>query len=1010
MYEFLKDIPPEQRIEGQSDIDLGAVTINPATEEGQEFTAGGLDLGGAGYTGDLVTDTPRSFLSGFNEMVLGTPDFVINQIAELGEAAGVIPPNVDTRNYLNRLFNSGDYEEMRKVFPFVYVGLGKYAGGPDSVTQNIARGAGQGLGLGAFTGALTKIGAKLYEKTAPKLDDVADRVRRVITERYTKAPVAAGVAEAEYGILGGAGGKIEEEITGTSTGIGALTLPTAWAGLKGVFSTIATLSPVRFFSNKASQLADDIRVSQGQDPKTDDAVIGGPAKKTIDALDKENRRMVAQNRENLKRSIEIQKKVGETTGDDVPMSVAEGTLDPIGLKRQSLAEGRMDPNEAAKNIERKKSWFTSFNNFLNNTTDLGRYDESIPTIIFDRIKNKIDLTVRNIDDATGEIKNNIETVLKEEDFPTVKRPVEERGKTIQSNLNTIYKNAMDSVDKKAKQLKINQTNVNATDASKQEVLQKTLNDVLQGRLEAVGGKGINKQILTIVKDIQDGKKITFQSWKATNENLNSELGKQLNLGNGQQVRDLQNFIQVWNTMKFRGKGGEAVENLDQFKQYYLDTIVIPFRNAAVSKVLAKSSGSPEKNPIFLLEPERVARQFLNSSKDMETYLAINKDNPEMIKHLQEAFKDKMFDQSFNNRTGALDVQKLANNMNKFAEDIVRLKLDGQFTTIDDALKSLIQREQSLITRKKVIDSNIVVREIAKLSKDNRPAELIDKALASKNNDMIIQIKKQIDKIAAQENDPNIKTAFNALVMNRIMANAPEISGEIMGSPRAFKAFLEGGEQKLRGTLGDEHYENLLLVADGMIRVLATDLNPGTSQPISSIFQKIEKQLGTSTRQLTTRALEAESRRVAPRTVIGFITSRAAMAQAGIRADKIIQESMYNPSLAKFLGEETPESGPTKQQLKKFNEMLLKMGLYGGLTEDRPQEAPNIMIDIGPGASVTPTEEPPVQVAEITRPTNIPNPGMPQNNRITTSVADLFPNDATSASIGRRRQGGITSLV
>ena len=26
MYEFLKDIPPEQRIEGQSDIDLGAIS------------------------------------------------------------------------------------------------------------------------------------------------------------------------------------------------------------------------------------------------------------------------------------------------------------------------------------------------------------------------------------------------------------------------------------------------------------------------------------------------------------------------------------------------------------------------------------------------------------------------------------------------------------------------------------------------------------------------------------------------------------------------------------------------------------------------------------------------------------------------------------------------------------------------------------------------------------------------------------------------------------------------
>ena len=74
------------------------------------------------------------------------------------------------------------------------------------------------------------------------------------------------------------------------------------------------------------------------------------------------------------------------------------------------------------------------------------------------------------------------------------------------------------------------------------------------------------------------------------------------------------------------------------------------------------------------------------------------------------------------------------------------------------------------------------------------------------------------------------------------------------------------------------------------------------------------------------------------------------------------------------------------------------------------EAEDILFDLAPGASVAPTENPPIQVAEITRPTNIPTPGMPQNNRITTSVADLFPNDSTLVSIGRRRQGGITSLV
>jgi hypothetical protein len=91
--------------------------------------------------------------------------------------------------------------------------------------------------------------------------------------------------------------------------------------------------------------------------------------------------------------------------------------------------------------------------------------------------------------------------------------------------------------------------------------------------------------------------------------------------------------------------------------------------------------------------------------------------------------------------------------------------------------------------------------------------------------------------------------------------------------------------------------------------------------------------------------------------------------------------------------------------------FMKVGKYGPTKEllNKGEEpAEDLEFFLSPTSQAAPTEEPPIQVAEIQRPTNIPNPGMPQNNRVKPNVADLFPNDATSASIGRRQ--GITSLV
>mgnify|MGYP003114649782 CR=1 FL=1 len=573
---------------------------------------------------------------------------------------------------------------------------------------------------------------------------------------------------------------------------------------------------------------------------------------------------------------------------------------------------------------------------------------------------------------------------------------------------------MSEVDAMAKKLKINQVNVLATNSSRAEAVDEIQNVLLKGRdLDAFAGRDVNKIIKEQLKDLQDSsKRLTFQSWKATNENLNAELNKQLSYGNGQQIRDLEAFINIWDKIQFRGKGGEAIENLQKFKDFYRETIVDPFRNAAVSKVLRKASGSTDNTIKYDTSGELVAREFLNNVKNAEIYMNIHRGSAENVKAIQDAFKDRLIDRSLNK--GIIDVQKLSNALNKEKDLIKALNLDEQLTNVDNTIQSLMTRQSELLTRKKVIDANNVVKTIAKLDKEGRPTELIDEAIKSKDTTLMSNLKNEIDQLAKQEKDPGIVDAFNAIIMNRIMSKAPTISNEVMGNPVLFRQFLDGAETKLRAALGDEHFDNVRLVSDGMVKILATDINPGTTGTGNTVVDAFEKATGSSLRQVSTRAMDMRAGRIGRNTFAMYFMSRAVRAQSGLRADKLIEESLYDPNLAKFLSQEVdPVNGPSQKQLKEINMRLLKLGFYGGLsgaTEERPKEADDIMFEFSPGASVAPTEEPPIQVAEITRPTNIPTPGMPQNNRITTSVADLFPNDATSASIGRRRQGGITSLV
>ena len=86
--------------------------------------------------------------------------------------------------------------------------------------------------------------------------------------------------------------------------------------------------------------------------------------------------------------------------------------------------------------------------------------------------------------------------------------------------------------------------------------------------------------------------------------------------------------------------------------------------------------------------------------------------------------------------------------------------------------------------------------------------------------------------------------------------------------------------------------------------------------------------------------------------------------------------MYDTDIAKVLAQEVdPKVGPTQKQIRQLDNIILRLGVYGLYGKgtqmvEPPDEAEDLEINISPVSQAAPTEEPPIQVAEIQRPTNM----------------------------------------
>ena len=242
--------------EGQDSLLFPAIVENrPASETGKFLNVEGESIPARG----LTTQDPSfglkmmgTFARGFNDIILPLPDAIINVTADLLTSFGKAnPEDVDTpdktRDYLNRLFNSGDYEAVQEVIPYLLtMGVGKEIG-PSSdqgAVLDVTRAAGQGtamstpfIGLSSRAAPLTAASGNVVGQLSAQQTGNLANVRTALFEGmfapYASRATATAATEATLGGVAAVGQELEDKFSPLdfNTGLGALGLASAGPGL-----------------------------------------------------------------------------------------------------------------------------------------------------------------------------------------------------------------------------------------------------------------------------------------------------------------------------------------------------------------------------------------------------------------------------------------------------------------------------------------------------------------------------------------------------------------------------------------------------------------------------------------------------------------------------------------------------------------------------------------------------------------------------------------------------------
>jgi len=1019
----------ERNLSGQrplTSMDIGKGTPTGTTPEMEGFTAEAEKLSvsrqdttraDAGLAGD--------FVKGFNEIILALPDAAINAIAEIGERLGVVPDkDIADRNYLNRIFNQGDYEKVKPLIPYILdIGVGEKGGmSSDSLLQKLFRSAGQGTAVAVpFTVGQQKVAEQVLDAVPQVGQKLGQNIKEALLRPSLTTPAVTAGTETAAGALAAGGITAEKEIVGTETGIGGLVAVAPFAlyyGGSTIVNKAKEYSPFGWVARNYGNFRDEIKGLKGAQVSSN---LNSTAGKQV-AGEVEKAISKPETVDNIEKSLEIELRLQPYAKGPVKFSPAEQTLDAPLVTTQKSAESTGDTDFTRKNFERKYNILSAIQNFARNEVVNSPLEDG-PMFILNQGTGKLTSLVSKLGKQEDRLVDRWEAVTNADTgvFPKMqeKRSV---GTNLQKRLDAAKTEAMDTANRLANKLGINDADPIA-DPNATVAIQNAIKSEIK-----VGEDSLSYQNLPpILKDFMernfDDTTISFQDWKLYRDQVSGAIGR---AKTSVDTRLLTIFAKKLDDLA--ENFGKTNEDFDIFRNYYNDNIVVPFQNGTVNKVIAKSPSPRDGDIYYTLAGENVAQAFIKDSGSARQFKnAFGDDEVAMVDIKNAVLDDIRFTSGvYSHNKGTFDPTKIQKYINDKEEVLRELGLLDTVSDSANLINQLVQRSAQLVKRKKVIDSNLMLKAIGRANNSQNPEKLLDEAMRSPA--LMRDLKSIVSKGSDEVTSEDALKAFRAAIAGRLFRDTEDFAGsEALVDPIKFKELLARNERVLDVAFDKSHIDNLYLIADATERVFAAGkLNPGEGINIQTTIAKFASYFGITPSMASNRFIALQEGRLGNKGVTAYFIQRAIQARQSAAVDAIFREMIFDPDLAKFLTNESTGVAPfgiSQANKRKLNNYLFTLGIdYGeGLSEDISGEAGTDTIRFEPNVPADEdkiTEPPPAQPKPkpfqnaplVVPPKFGPTSSLPNTNPQVT--ASLFPNDPTTQAILSRRPaaGGIGNLV
>lgn len=1015
--------------------------------------------GGEPSIAESGTDTALYYLeaalSGAGESMVAIPDFLLNRAIDLGVMTGAIDPEVD-RDLLSRTFYSRQYEKQAKTGLPEATGMGSYGTGEyvgfQEAGPRLAQAAGAGaaaalpiVGVGARANQVISAGRTLTPtqialqsaETGRRTGEGAIKGagRDVVTglaQQFAKSP--AGMLRGEA-VLGAGAGAVTEGADIVVPGSGAYVAAApavAAAGLPLVFKSLVGLSPTAKLVTWASQQPEVQGVAANLRYRAQDALgsVTGANNRALSATQKKI--MAEASRpdalEQAQKAADIQRRIKEVTDMELQLTPAEVTMSPQLGVEQARIEGRMTGDVLAQNITRKKENLETLLKFRDGVFDEG---DAAPSAIIDAATGRIEA----VQTKTGKQLEELNTTLGGMADPNtgavpLMKPgtAVETGMSIRQQLMNRRRSAELTADKMAQKMRINSANPIGDAATIQSQVR---NDLM------VAEEDISNTLMhPLVRRFLDfdfaakGKqgKISFQDWKT----LRQSVGEAKFSATPTEQRQLTILQENLDNLMF--KGAKTADSYREFGQWYKNNVILPFEDAAVIKVMKLGPGSRPKDDVynFVMPNEHVSKTFLKDSNTATTYMKLFGGDAEKM----GAIRDTIFDEVGQTavRNGRIDPTRLQNYLNKNREVLNKLLVPDpttkEFRSAYDILsdtgtatQGLLAREATLRSREAVINKytlNKVLSKVSGVGADMQLEQVIDLGIKDP------KIMYQLARASRGADDPNVEKAFKRAVVNRIL------TPKDIDTPDSFANFLGKNETNLRTALGDKHFDDLLVLNEGMRRVLATGSRPGAGVTKDDMISRFTGFTGVTPEGWSARMIAIAEGRVSPRTTFVWLASQALRANQSAAMDRAFEKAMFDKDFANQLTEVTDGVAEISvPQAKRIAEKFF----YYGIQDPSAEPTRNVIELPAGGRPLAPAEplpepvmpapepppvapgqqgalQPPALPASMPR-TNMaaampppPPPGQNPQGLAGTRYAALFPGDTLGAMAA---SGGIASL-